>query len=99
MWPGPRPISVPSGILNLARTVKGRKLGAVPLLGELGPQHNVAGAAEPYLHAKFHFDPSNRLATMHQRYRQIDGQKRSYSTGRIVLQTVAQEKLISDHLL
>jgi len=24
---------------------------------------------EAYLHAKFHLDPSNRLATMHQRYR------------------------------
>jgi len=26
--------------------------------------------AEAYLHAKFHLDPSNRLATIHQRYRQ-----------------------------
>ena len=26
--------------------------------------------AEAYLHAKFHLDPSNRLATVHQRYRQ-----------------------------
>ena len=25
---------------------------------------------EAYLHAKFHLDPSNRLATMHERYRQ-----------------------------
>jgi len=31
--------------------------------------HNVAGA-EAYLLAKFHFVPSNRLATTHQRYRQ-----------------------------
>ena len=28
--------------------------------------------AEAYLHAKFHFDPSNRLVTIHQRYRQTD---------------------------
>jgi len=28
----------------------------------------VAGA-EAYLHAEFHLDPSNRLATIHQRYR------------------------------
>jgi len=26
--------------------------------------------AEAYLHSKFHLDPSNRLATIHQRYRQ-----------------------------
>ena len=26
--------------------------------------------AEPYLHAKFHLDPSNRLATVHERYRE-----------------------------
>jgi len=25
---------------------------------------------EAYLHAKFHLDPSNRLATVHQRHRQ-----------------------------
>jgi len=42
----------------------GRKLGScAPFLGQLG-------WAEAYLHAKFHFDPSNRLATIHQRYRQ-----------------------------
>jgi len=35
---------------------------------------NVAGA-EAYLHAKFHHDPSNRLATIHQRHRQT-GQDR-----------------------
>jgi len=26
--------------------------------------------ADAYLHAKFHLDPSNRLATVHERYRQ-----------------------------
>jgi len=26
--------------------------------------------AEAYLHAKFHLDPSNRLATLHERYGQ-----------------------------
>jgi len=30
--------------------------------------------AEAYLHAKFHLDPSNRLATVHERYRQTDRQ-------------------------
>jgi len=28
--------------------------------------------AETYLSAKLHLDPSNRLATVHQRYRQTD---------------------------
>ena len=39
--------------------------GCAPLAeGNLVPiQHNVA-RAESYLHAKFHFDPSNRLATI-----------------------------------
>jgi len=45
--------------------------------------------AEAYLHAKFHLDPSNRLATIH-RYRQTYRQ-RSDSIGRTVLQMVAQK--------
>jgi len=37
--------------------------------GDLDPiKHNVA-RAEAYLHTKFHLDPSNRLATIHQRHR------------------------------
>ena len=47
--------------------------------------HNVA-SAEAYLHAKFHLDPSSRLATTHQRHRQTDND----GIGRTVLQTVAQ---------
>jgi len=52
--------------------------------------------AEAYLHAKFHLDPSNPLATIHQRHRQdrLTGQtdrQRSDSIGRTVLQTVAQK--------
>jgi len=51
--------------------------------------------AEAYLHAKFHLDPSNRLATIHQRHRQDRTDKtdrqRSDSIGRTVLQTVAQK--------
>ena len=55
--------------------------------------YNVGGA-EAYQLAKFHLDPSNRLATVHERQRQT-GQKRtdrqrSDSIGRTVLQTVAQ---------
>ena len=44
--------------------------GCAPFLGSWVPiQHTVAGA-ETYLHAKFHLDPCNRLATIHQRHRQ-----------------------------
>jgi len=49
--------------------------------------------AEAYLHAKFHLDPSNRLATVHERHiqdRQTERQ-RTDSIGRTVLQTVAQK--------
>jgi len=62
---------------SLSTTDMGRKLGACmpPFLdgGELGPQPNVAWAAA-YLLVKFHLDPSNRLATIHQRYMQTDRQ-------------------------
>jgi len=44
--------------------------------------------AEAYLHARFHLDPSNRLATVHERYRQTGQQ--TDSIGQTVLQTVAQ---------
>jgi len=56
--------------------------------GAGSPSNNVANVA--YLQAKFHLDPSNRLATIHQHYRQTDRQW-SDSTGRTVLQTVAQK--------
>jgi len=51
--------------------------------------------AEAYLHAKFHLDPSNHLATIHQRHRQTGqtGQtdrQRTDSIVQTVLQTVAQ---------
>ena len=60
----------------------------------------VIARAEAYLHAKFHLDPSNRLAqctnvTDSQTDRQTDRQdrtgQRSDSIGRTVLQTVAQK--------
>jgi len=48
--------------------------------------------AEAYLRAKFHLDPSNRLATIHQLHRQTDRTaQRTDSIGRTVLQTVAQK--------
>jgi len=52
--------------------------------------------AEAYLHAEFHLDPSNRLATVHERHRQnrqTDRQdrQRTDSIGRTDLQTVSQK--------
>jgi len=41
--------------------------GSAPM-GELGPHQNNVAGAEAYLHAKFHLDPSNRVATILQRY-------------------------------
>ena len=38
--------------------------------GELGPHLTQCGLGRVYLHAMFHYDPCNRLATTHQRYRQ-----------------------------
>jgi len=38
--------------------------------GELGPHLTQCGQVEAYLHAKFHLDPSNRWATVHERHRQ-----------------------------
>ena len=60
--------------------------------------HNVA-RAEAYLHARFHLDPSNRLATVHERHRQDrqtdmtdrTDRQRTDSIGRTILQTVAQK--------
>jgi len=48
-----------------------RKYGELCPLGEswVPIQHNVAWA-EAYLRTKWHLDPSNRLATIHQRFRQ-----------------------------
>jgi len=43
--------------------------------GELSPRLTQCGQGRGlYLHAKFHLDPSDRLATMHERHRQIDRQ-------------------------
>jgi len=73
--------------------------GAVPLLSgswvPKTPHLTQYGRAEAYLHAEFHIDPSNRLARIHQRYRQTAQEYRqerqsSDSIGRTVLQTVTQ---------
>ena len=61
----------------------GRKFG-----GAGSPSDSVAWA-KAYHRVKFHFDPSNRLATIHQRHRQTG--QRAGSIGLTVLQTVAQK--------
>jgi len=38
--------------------------------GDLGPHLTQCGRGQAYLYAKFHLDPSNRLATVYQRHRQ-----------------------------
>jgi len=73
----------------------GRKLGAVPLCGRgAGSLSNTMWPGPRptcVMHARFHLDPSNRLATVHERHRQ--DRQRSDSIGRSVLQTVAQKRL------
>jgi len=45
--------------------------GCAPLgEGELGPHLTQCGQGRAYMLAKFHLDPSNRLATVHERHRQ-----------------------------
>jgi len=75
MLPGPRPTIVPSGILILLAVWPQQtwveNSGLCPLFGEgeLGPHlaQLYVALAEAYLHTKWHLDPSNRLATIHQR--------------------------------
>ena len=51
-------------------------VGCAPSVeGELGPHINNLARAKAYLRAKFHLDPSNRLAVVHERDRQT-GQDR-----------------------
>jgi len=85
----------------------GRNLGGCAPLGEgeLGPHLTQCGRAEAYLLAKFRLDPSNRLATVHERHRQTGqtdrqtDRQRTDSIGRTVLQTVAQKILQSGRML
>jgi len=79
MWPLPRPTSVLSGILIYPAVWQATDMslflggGCAPFLfGELCPHLTLCSLGRVYLHAMFHFDPLNRLATIHQRYRQTD---------------------------
>jgi len=73
---GPRPTFLPIGILIHAaiwpQQIWAENWGlCVPLEeDELGPHLTQCGQAEAYLRAKFHLDPSNSLATIHQCHRQ-----------------------------
>ena len=73
---GSRPTFLPSGILIhptiWPQQISAQNWGLCPL-GEvdLGPHLTQCDQGRGlYLHAKFHLDPSNRLATIHQRHRQ-----------------------------
>jgi len=73
---GPRPTSLPSGILiypAICDNRYGLKIrGLCPFgEGQLGPYLAQCGQGlKAYLRAKFHFNPSNHLAIIHQCYRQ-----------------------------
>jgi len=98
----PRPTSVPSFIFSIQPFGHNTPMlqigqtgnGPIAPLGEGGGSpsntHNVAWT-EAYLHAKFHYDPSSCLATIHQRYRQTGQRQWSDSMGRTVLQMVARQ--------
>jgi len=77
MSPGPRSTSAPSGILIHPAVWPEQtwaKNGDCSLWGRWDHIKHIVAGAEAYLHAKFHLDPDNRLATVHQRYRQTDRQ-------------------------
>jgi len=64
--------------------------GCAPFaVGGAGSPYNTMRPGLVYFRTKWHLDPSNRLAALHQRHRQ--DRQRSDSTGRTVLQTVAQK--------
>ena len=61
----------------------GPKIGDLPLWGRgAGPHLTQRGQAEAYLYAKFHLDPSNRLTTVQQRYRETNKTDRQRSDSR-----------------
>jgi len=89
--PGPRPTSIASGILIhpavwAQETWAENWGGCAPFPINLGPHLTQRGQGRG--HAKFHLDPSNRLATVHERYRQTGqrsdsiGQANRFTNGR-----------------
>ena len=70
LGPHPTPTSLPSGTLIhpviWPQQIWVKNWEAVPILGVgPGPHLTQCGQVEAYLHAKFHIDPPNRLATIH----------------------------------
>jgi len=98
--PVPRPTSTRSGILIHAgiwpQQIWAENWGLCCFgRGSWVPIWSNVARAESYLNAKFHLDPSNRLATVHQRHRQdrqteMTDRQDNGPIGRTVLQTVAQ---------
>ena len=72
----PGPTFLPSGILTHA-AIWPQQTWAENW-GKLGPHLTQCGQGKAYVHSKWHLDPSNRLATIHQHHRQI-GQDRQWS--------------------
>jgi len=72
--PKPQKLSRKTSNRKRAEFQLSRKLGAVPHFRGEGPagspSNSVVWAGEAYFHAKWHLDPSNRLATIHYRHRQ-----------------------------
>jgi len=99
MSPGPRPASIP-GVILIHPAVGPQHTwpkigGAVPLSGRGSwvPNLTQSGLGQGIPPSKFHLDPSNLLATIHQCYRQTDrtDRQQSDSIGRTVLQMVAKD--------
>jgi len=92
---GPRPTSVPSGILihpeGWPQQTWAKIGGYTPFWGELGTYLTHCDL-QAYLHAKLHLDPSNSLAATHKRYRQ----DRQTDNGLIAYGREKQFALLSD---
>jgi len=89
-----------SRLVTIDMDQRGRGLLCPSRRGAGSPSNTMWSGSRPTSNrAKFHVDPSNRLATIHQRYRQTDRQtdrtrgKLFDSIERTVLQTVAQKSL------
>jgi len=87
---GSRPSFLPSGILIdqaiWLQQIWAENLGLWPFGGGVpgSPSNTMWSGTRPTcrLHAKFHLDPSNRLATIHQRHRQDRTGERDRQTNR-----------------
>ena len=81
---GSMPTSLTSGIL-IHLAIWPQQIWVENWGAAWGPIYHNMARVEVYPPAKFHLDPSNRLATIHQRYRQTDTGQRSDSIRRAIL--------------